>query len=81
MLYRGWSDDEVRGLIGGNLMRIMDKVDQVKAELADESPSSAIWDERDDLPSTHWGGGAEQPYYPYEVRREIKKRYPVHDEL
>ena len=81
MLHRGWNDSEVRGLLGRNLMRIMDRVDEVKLEMANELPSSAIWEQRKDLPSTHWGGGSEQPYYPYSVRDAIKAKYPIHDEL
>jgi membrane dipeptidase len=80
MLFRGWSVLEVKGLIGGNLMRIMDKVDQVKLELAHELPSSAVWDKRVDLPATHWGGGPDQPYFPLEVRDLISKRV-YRDEL
>ncbi len=81
MLFRGWSDQEVKGLIGGNLMRIMDKVDQVKAELEHERPSTAVWSGRVDLPSTHWGGGTDQAYYPLEVRDIINNKKVYHDEL
>jgi membrane dipeptidase len=80
MLFRGWSDVEVKGLIGGNLMRIMDKVDQVKVELEHELPSSAVWSERKDLPATHWGGGPDQPYFPLEVRNIVNNNV-YHDEL
>lgn len=80
MLARGWSDLDVRGLIGGNLLRIMDKVDQVKIDLAHELPSSAVWDKRVDLPASHWGGGPDQPYFPLEVRDLIGKNV-YHDEL
>lgn len=61
-------------------MRIMDKVDQVKMELEYELPSSAIWDQRVDLPATHWGGGPDQPYFPLQVRDLVNKK-SYHDEL
>ena len=37
---RGWSTDEMRGVLGGNLMRIMDKVDEVSERMKGERPSS-----------------------------------------
>lgn len=79
MLARGWTEEEVKGLLGENLMRIMDAVDIVKGQLVDELPSTAIWEKRNDLPSTHWGGDGDA-FYPYEVRDSIKKM-TKHDEL
>ena len=33
MISRDWSDSEIIGLMGGNLMRVMDDVDQVAKEM------------------------------------------------
>jgi len=52
MIARGWSDAEIIGLIGGNLMRVMDGVDRVAKEMAEAGmkPSPAILEDRLDLP-------------------------------
>lgn len=52
MVSRGWSDNEVIGLMGGNLMRVMDDVDKIAKEMGAEGckPSSAILEDRIDLP-------------------------------
>ena len=52
MISRGWSDNEVIGLMGGNLMRVMDDVDKVAKEMEAQGckPSSAILEDRTDLP-------------------------------
>ena len=78
LLSRGWNDTEIYGVMGENLMRVMDKVDEVKEQLRDEFPSTAVWDKRTDLPAD-WGG-PEQAYLPYEVRDLVNSR-PKHDEL
>lgn len=51
-LARGWTDDEVTDLMGGNLLRVLDEVDAVKEASAEELPSSAIYDVRTDLPAS-----------------------------
>ena len=71
----------MRGVMGGNLMRIMDKVDAVSKGLRHQLPSSAIWEKRDDLPSTKWGGGGVQVYWPEDVKQKVEKMYIRHDEL
>lgn len=72
----------MRGILGGNLMRIMDKVDAVAEELKDRVPSSAIWEKRGDLPATTWGGGGEQQvYWPSDVKEAVDKMRVRHDEL
>lgn len=72
----------MRGVLGGNLMRIMDKVDAVSERLKKERlPSSAIWEKRTDLPSTKWGGGGQHVYWPTDVKVAVEKMYPRHDEL
>lgn len=81
LLSRGWTPEEMRGVLGGNLMRIMDQVDAVSERLKDRLPSSAIWEKRTDLPSTKWGGGGKHMYWPEDVRVKVEEMYLRHDEL
>nr|XP_019045401.1 hypothetical protein I302_05790 [Kwoniella bestiolae CBS 10118]OCF24331.1 hypothetical protein I302_05790 [Kwoniella bestiolae CBS 10118] len=50
MVARGWTDGEIVGLMGGNLMRVMDEVDRIQYELRDQKPSGAVYDKRTDIP-------------------------------
>lgn len=52
MIRRGWSDSEVIALMGGNIMRVMDEVDEVTKQMAAQGlgPSPAIFEGRTDLP-------------------------------
>lgn len=79
LIERGWSDAELTDLMGGNLMRVMDEVDEVAKSLKHTLPSAAIWEKRVDLPA-RWGG-QDDAYYPPEVRDAQRKLFPVHDEL
>ncbi|CAM1507788.1 Fc.00g046360.m01.CDS01 [Cosmosporella sp. VM-42] len=81
LLSRGWSREEMRGVLGGNLMRVMDKVDAVSEGLRNELPSSAIWEARMDLPSKSWGGGGVQVYWPEDVKAAVDRMEVQHDEL
>ncbi len=67
--------------MGCNLMRIMDKVDAVSERLKEQLPSSAVWEKRTDLPSTGWGGGGVQVYWPKDVKDTVEKMQMRHDEL
>ncbi|KAG8162348.1 hypothetical protein KVR01_008113 [Diaporthe batatas] len=78
MLMRGWSDEEVKDLMGRNLMRVMDEVDAVSERLKSEKASQAIWEKRTDLPA-QWGGDGNM-FYPYEIQ-DIQSKIPQHDEL
>jgi hypothetical protein len=60
-------------------MRVMDAVDEVARRSASQPPSHAIYERRTDLPAHHWGG-ANQLFFPHEVRDVIKKAMR-HDEL
>lgn len=79
MLSRGWTDSEVEGLLGGNILRILDGADRVRAEMATMPPSAAVLDARTDLPCD-WGGegGA---YLASGVRDYLAKKGGGHDEL
>jgi membrane dipeptidase len=79
MIERGWTDDEIKDLMGRNVMRVMDEVDVVAEALKGQLPSAAIWEKRKDLPAK-WGGEGDA-YYPYAVREAQKTLFPVHDEL
>ncbi|ODN73942.1 hypothetical protein L202_07445 [Cryptococcus amylolentus CBS 6039] len=50
---RGWTDEELIGLIGGNLMRVMDEVDAVQKSMEGQEASAAIYERRTDLPSNY----------------------------
>ena len=79
MLEREWTDDEIRDLMGGNLLRVMDEVDAVRDSLVNDVPSTAVWEKRTDLPAA-WGG-RDNAYYPRDVVDAAWKALPVHDEL
>ncbi|KIW93609.1 uncharacterized protein Z519_06214 [Cladophialophora bantiana CBS 173.52] len=66
LLSRGWTPEEMRGVLGGNLK--------------DRLPSSAIWEKRKDLHSTRWGGGV-QVYWPKDVKEAAERIMIRHDEL
>lgn len=78
---RNWTDDEVKDLMGRNLLRVLDEADAVAARLQAESagPSAAIWESRTDLPA-RWGGDGNM-FYPYDVQAIQAEMAPVHDEL
>lgn len=66
MIRRGWSDKEIIGLLGGqcvkslantgltatseNMLRILDKVDDVADKLQHERPATEIYKHRMDIP-------------------------------
>ncbi|KIX99214.1 uncharacterized protein Z520_04790 [Fonsecaea multimorphosa CBS 102226] len=79
LLDRGWTDGEIKAVMGENLMRVMDEVDATKRQLERELPSSAIYEKRTDLPAP-WAG-ADSVYWPYEVQATVAKLFPKHDEL
>ncbi|KAK8861779.1 hypothetical protein IAR55_002602 [Kwoniella newhampshirensis] len=76
---RGWTDEEIKGLLGGNLLRVMRAVEQAAYRRRDERPSSAIYGKRTDLPASNWGGpnGA---YLPGKVKAIVDRRH-LRDEL
>lgn len=77
LIQRGWTDDEVKGAMGLNLLRVMDQVDEVKQQMSSEKPSRAVYSKRTDLPS-QWGGAGDA-YLPVEVRQVVQRR--IRDEL
>lgn len=79
MIERGWTDDEIKDLMGRNIMRVMDEADAVAESLKRQLPSTAIWEKRKDLPAK-WGGEGDA-YYPNAVREAQKRLFPLHDEL
>jgi membrane dipeptidase len=78
MLRRNWTNDEVKDLMGRNLLRVMDEVDAVSERLREELPSLEVHSARKDLPA-RWGGLGDT-YFPHEVRAEQRKLFQ-HDEL
>lgn len=73
--------------MGGNLLRVLDGADRVKAEMASEPASADVLEGRPDLPST-WGGPLGESL-PVDVREYIAARKAAaeaeetkgHDEL
>jgi membrane dipeptidase len=39
-LRRGYSDDDIRKITGGNILRVMRSVEQISARLSNERPAS-----------------------------------------
>ncbi|WVQ79790.1 hypothetical protein IAT38_001890 [Cryptococcus sp. DSM 104549] len=76
---RGWTDTEIKGLLGGNLLRVMRAVEQAAQDSRHQLPSNAIYERRTDLPAFDWGGpnGA---YLPEKVRQIVDSRR-IRDEL
>lgn len=71
MLVRGWSDDDIIGLMGANILRVLDEVDEVAAQLIGEEASAEIYEERTDLPAlsvASWG-----PNLPDVVKEYVAK--------
>lgn len=82
MLARGWSEPDTKGLLGQNLMRVMDAVGVVSEKLKQTNkPDGAMWERRQDLPAVHWGGGPGQPYFPKDVVDAVRRMGYRHDEL
>ncbi|KWU45701.1 dipeptidase [Rhodotorula sp. JG-1b] len=78
LLRRGWTEPELADLVGGNLLRVMEAVEGVKASLAGERASPAVYEKRfgHDLPVV-WGGPAGQ-YLPQDVADEVGERFGHH---
>ncbi|KAH8916962.1 hypothetical protein BT69DRAFT_1287143 [Atractiella rhizophila] len=49
LVKRGWTESEIEGFTRGNLIRVLEGVEKVKAALKGESPRTEIWSERKDL--------------------------------
>ncbi|GAA5889053.1 hypothetical protein JCM5296_007151 [Sporobolomyces johnsonii] len=49
LIRRGWTDKEILGVAGGNLLRILDKVEATSRRLRRLPPSTGIFEGRDDL--------------------------------
>lgn len=52
LIRRGWTDSELEGLAGGNLMRVLEGVEKVKEEIeleGKQGPEMTRWRERKDI--------------------------------
>ncbi|BGP29484.1 hypothetical protein JCM10296v2_001223 [Rhodotorula toruloides] len=74
LLRRGWAEDELADLIGGNLLRVMEEVEAVQRSLASQPASPAMYEKRTDLPVMWAGPGGE--YLPQDVQNEVLMRFP-----
>lgn len=79
MLRRGWADEDVEGLLGANVLRVLDGADRTKDEMATMPASAAVLESRPDLPC-EWGGvgGA---YLAKDVQEYLAAKRSRHDEL
>ncbi|EIW70142.1 hypothetical protein TREMEDRAFT_61903 [Tremella mesenterica DSM 1558] len=79
-IHRGWTDDEIAGLMGGNLLRVMEEVEYIKNQLSSESASTTIYEKRKDLPAHEWGG-PNMAYLADEVKEVVIAQKRLRDEL
>jgi membrane dipeptidase len=49
LIRRGWTDEELEGLAGGNTLRVLEGLERVQKEMADEKPSMARYSKRNDI--------------------------------
>lgn len=79
LLRRGWTELELADLVGGNLLRVMEAVEAVKASLAGEPASPAVYEKRfkHDLPVVWGGPGGE--YLPQDVADAVGERFGHHE--
>ncbi|KAI5478169.1 membrane dipeptidase [Pseudohyphozyma bogoriensis] len=73
LLGRGWTESEMVGLIGGNVLRVMDAVDDVRKdfEAKKNAPATGVYDKRKDAP-VQWGGPGGS-YLPDDVKVAASK--------
>jgi membrane dipeptidase len=69
LLLRGWTEDEIAGAMGGNLLRVMEAVETERDRLSGTTASRAVYEYRRDLPAK-WGGPGGS-YLPEDVRRQV----------
>ncbi|KAL8283777.1 hypothetical protein RQP46_005209 [Phenoliferia psychrophenolica] len=50
LLNRGWTESQLEGLIGGNVLRVMEENERVRDEFASKTASAAIYELRTDMP-------------------------------
>ncbi|RXK42006.1 hypothetical protein M231_00727 [Tremella mesenterica] len=78
-LRRGWTDEEMRGLMGGNLLRVMRGVEEAAERRRGQKANRATYEKRTDLPGVNWGG-PEGAYLPLRVKNIVDHRR-IRDEL
>lgn len=49
LIRRGWSDEEIRGVAGANLLRVLEKVERVARSQRDVKPFTEIFEGRGDM--------------------------------
>lgn len=79
MLRRGWKDDDIKGLLGANILRVLDGADRTRAEMATMPASAAVLETRPDLPCS-WGGERNE-YLAKDVQEYLAKKGSRRDEL
>jgi membrane dipeptidase len=58
MYKRGWDKNELIGLTGLNLLRVLEGAERVSREMKADGvgPAMALYDKREDLPMPRWDG-------------------------
>ncbi|KAM0756415.1 hypothetical protein T439DRAFT_321112 [Meredithblackwellia eburnea MCA 4105] len=54
LIKRGWTDSEIAGLTSGNILRIIEKTEQVAWKLRNEIPETEIFEGRTDMVRREW---------------------------
>ncbi|KAI5481439.1 glycerone kinase [Pseudohyphozyma bogoriensis] len=54
LIARGWTDAEISGLVSGNILRILEKVEAVAHKQRHEAPKTVNFEGRDDLVKREW---------------------------
>ena len=54
LISRGWSDSEIVGLTGGNILRIIEKTEAVAYKLRHAPPETTIFSGRTDMERREW---------------------------
>ncbi|KAK4688205.1 membrane dipeptidase, partial [Tremellales sp. Uapishka_1] len=75
---RGWTENEIAGLLSGNLLRVMRETENIAHLSKATLPAQEVYDKRSDLPGLNWGG-PQGAYLPPKVRVAVHP--PTHDEL
>ncbi|WWD09291.1 hypothetical protein V865_007414 [Kwoniella europaea PYCC6329] len=80
LLSRGWTEPEIAGIMGGNLLRVMEEVEVVKNDLSNAPPSPEVYYKRTDLPAHEWGG-PNMAYLAPDVQKIVVQQKRLRDEL
>ena len=83
LLSRGWTEEEIGDIMGGNLLRVMEETEKVAARLASQgaTASDEVYDLRRDLPAHEWGGPGMAYLTPEVAHIVVEQSKRLRDEL